>query len=287
MTRLPRPAARPTPPPSGGPLKTAAVVLVSCGLVWLLVSSTTPRPYPPRVSAPRPAAATQPMRPAELQAYVAERAVLGGAAVAEAASPASREVSVDLDPLPPVPPVVVPPPVPTVQVSARVNPVAEPRGAVATPAFTARSEHPHPSRDAAVADAISVARCKLAEKLQALDPPVTTLPSAEVVRRHADPAKDKVIRPTDDLIARGVSPDLVWAEVEVSGLSAAEVRELRAEGRLPAVGLLVLLPLLVAGAAHGFLRFDAWTKGYLTAAAAAVAVAVGVGGVLVLLATVR
>jgi hypothetical protein len=141
------------------------------------------------------------------------------------------------------------------------------------------SAAPHPTEADADADALQQARFRVAERLNALDPPVRAVPSAEHVRRHF--LRERTVRPLDpkarELLTEfpvGASGVYVDYEVEVT---AEQVRELRSQDRLSTS--LRVLAMIVGAAFAGFLflRVDDWTKGYLTSWLAVAAAALAGG----------
>ncbi|MFO0852766.1 MAG: hypothetical protein U0871_30015, partial [Gemmataceae bacterium] len=256
-----------------------------------------------RVSAPPAPTALRTLRPDRLQEHAADNAIVGGAVAALAARPAPDQADeerpsgplsfVQVQPAPPVPPAPPGTSVHTVHsaVRARVErPAADARSRQATKPLKVRSAYPHPTQEAALADALIVAQQALADQLQELDPPITGRPSAEFVRRHVRPTTGVPVLPTDDQRAAWANADLpadqMWVELEVNGLTVEEVRHLRAGDRLTTAGKAAAVPFVLALALFGFLRFDAWTKGYLTVALG-LGMAALAGGAVALIALVR
>jgi hypothetical protein len=223
-------------------------------------------------AAPRPVDARR-SSPKELRETTAVNGILAGAeagqrmlAPAPPAPPTPRDVIV-IAPKPPAPPEAA---------VASVRPAAGRTPDPRTPAIklAVRSQKPQPTEPRAVEDALQVARIELMKRLQELDPPVIAEPSmtamrTEYLKRHT------TVEPTDEMKAAwkadGLKGDRVWAEVDVE-VSDAQVQKLRAGGRVTDGLRVAGLLFAVALAAHGFLRLDAWTKGYLTGWLAAAAV---------------
>jgi hypothetical protein len=144
-----------------------------------------------------------------------------------------------------------------------------------------RSELPHNTKERATADALEVAQKLLAEQLRQLDPPITAVPEIWEIRdRYVRPGSTVEELPTQELkdewAAAKLNPNRVWVKFDVE-VSEDQLRQLRSEGRLMQGAGLGGLAFVLAGALCGFLRLDAYTKGYLTvglgAGAAVVAVA--------------
>lgn len=193
----------------------------------------------------------------------------------------------------PTPPVMPPPPpVPSsvdVVVVRPATPPADPKppsGVVIRERVSSRFAYPtEGERDA---DALEQAAIRIEQKLRELDPPVEYRPSAGVVRnefikRGSQEVRDPSPFEQAELAKSGYGEGRQYVEYTVE-VTADQVRELRAQGRV-----LVALRLLgavagVALAAFLFLRLDEWTKGYLTSwlAFAAVALAGGVAAALVI-----
>lgn len=131
-----------------------------------------------------------------------------------------------------------------------------------------RSEAPHSSEDRAIADAVEVGRLKLAEYLRTLDPPVADAPEAWVIRdQYVRPGSVEKILPTqaikDEWKAAKLNPERVWVKLDIE-VSEDQLRQLRAKGRLVDAGTAGGILLALTAVLFGFLRLDAWTKGYLT-----------------------
>jgi hypothetical protein len=142
------------------------------------------------------------------------------------------------------------------------------------------SENSYTNRDKALNDALNQAQAKIMQQLRLLEPPVMTRPSLAQIR-HDFVKRNEEKKPTEaektGWKAGGLDPNRVWVEIDVE-LTEAQVQKLRAGDRVSdgIRGAGVILALVAA--AYGFLRLDAWTKGYLTlwlalAAIAAVVIA--------------
>ncbi|MBM3980877.1 MAG: hypothetical protein FJ304_11440 [Planctomycetes bacterium] len=147
---------------------------------------------------------------------------------------------------------------------------------------------PYATEAEADEDAVAQARELVEKKLSELDPPLKHKPSLAEVRtefvrkdsrrvRHPDAAEKEAFA------QYGVTGNLVYVEYDVE-VTAEQVRELRAQGRVSA-GLRVMGALVaVALAGFLFLRADEWTKGYLTSwlALGAIALAAGAAAAVIL-----
>jgi hypothetical protein len=147
---------------------------------------------------------------------------------------------------------------------------------------------PYATETEADEDAVAQARELVEKKLSELDPPLKHKPSLAEVRtefvrkdsrrvRHPDAAEKEAFA------QYGVTGNLVYVEYDVE-VTAEQVRELRAQGRVSA-GLRVMGALVaVALAGFLFLRADEWTKGYLTSwlALGAIALAAGAAAAVIL-----
>lgn len=154
-----------------------------------------------------------------------------------------------------------------------------------------RSTDPHPTRDRAMTDALAVARDRLVLELRLQEPPITAVPTLDQIRAdYVRPDSIVEIHPTPeqraDWTSASLEPNRVWIELDVE-VSDEQLRHLRAADRFDLAGLGVGAVLIVVLALHGFLRLDAWTKGYLTWGLAIAAAAVGGAGIGTLLFLVR
>lgn len=198
-----------------------------------------------------------------------------------------------LPPVPPAPPAIVIDngrslvrvgPLPATEAVAAKAP-ARPQPAIKL--TKVRSDKPHPSPDLAKADALLMAQVDLVKALQRLDPPVNARPSLAAIRREYVRKDSEEVIPVSDqvkaeLVANGLDPNRVWVAFDVE-LSEQQVQALRAGERVNAgfqAGGVLFAVLL---AVYGFLRLDAWSKGYLTSWLAIGAVALVVVAALVVL----
>jgi len=249
---------------------------------------------------PRPPAAVRSsdvrrMSPPELQAFAADGGIAAGAKAGQEAV-ARHEI-------PPAPPAPLAPPAPNIpttkaqgpaqvvrinregaDVSVTVSATKPARAGARTgtpPVISLtgiKSDKPYPSKERATEDALTVAQMELTKALQKLDPPVTAKPSlstirSEYVRRDGVREVQPSAEDRKEWAARGLDPNRVWVTVDVE-VSESQVNNLRAGERVNTAfhyGAVVFAGLL---AAYGFLRLDAWTKGYLTSWLALGAVAV-------------
>jgi hypothetical protein len=179
---------------------------------------------------------------------------------------------------PPAPPAVPQPPAqPDEPVQA--NPPEEPtpprEKAVATktgpqPAIrlaAIRSGKPHPTKEQALADALTVARIELMKHLELLDPPVQARPTMVTMRSSYLKGEIREILPTDDekkvIRSSGLNANVRWVEIDLE-LSEDQVQRLRSSERVTDAFRVAALAFALVAALYGFLRLDQWTKGYLT-----------------------
>ena len=193
-------------------------------------------------------------------------------------------------PNPPMTPATPMPPAPAI--TARPDPEPIPKAFRGPGQVVIRekvsSDLPYFTESEAEESALLQAQKRVAELLSKLDPPVRYEPSLAVVKNEFVRKETRAIRkPTaaeqEEWKRLGYSPDRVFVEYEVV-VTADQVRELRSQDRVS--GALKVFGGLaaVALAAFLFLRFDEWTKGYLTSwlAFLAVALAVSAAAALVL-----
>ncbi len=131
-----------------------------------------------------------------------------------------------------------------------------------------RSDKPYANRGDAVQDARRVARQRLAEVLQSLDPPVQVLPSDAQIASDfvvANSAKDlPASQEHKDLWkASGLDPNLQWATVDVE-VSETQLRTLRAKQRLIDLGGILCGVFAALGLGYGVLKVDALAKNFFT-----------------------
>jgi hypothetical protein len=232
------------------------------------------------------------MSPHRLQTYAADKGVLGGAAAAQKELAAAH-------PAPPGAPDLNR----TVPVNANLSrdrghaeavavvsdrPGGESVPGSQTPAIRlhVRSHGAHTSKEQALNDAVIVAQEQIKEALKSLDPPVNVKPSWEKVRyQYLKPESVKEVQPSeadkDAWKAANLDTSRVWVDIDVE-VSEDQVRELRADHRVGTAGWVGAVGFLLVLALYGFLRLDAWTRGYLTTGLA-VGIAVAVGAAVVLL----
>jgi hypothetical protein len=218
---------------------------------------------------PRPQPMAE-MRPSRLQAHATESGVAGGAAAAK------KELDTQ--------------PVKKSSPPAPEPPAAAPKDPSAAPIRLTKVRGATPQSTEALAedDALLAARDRLVEAFEAQNPPITHKPTVEEVRRrYLKPGSAKVVDPnTIDPEVRNTwkraKPDHeTWVEVDVE-VSHDQLRDLRSDDRLGAAGGLAAAAFVVLAALYGFLRVDAWTKGYLTGGLALAAAAAAGGGVALL-----
>jgi hypothetical protein len=248
------------------------------------------------------AADTNRMSPKELTTFSAVSGVLAGAkagkddaahakAEADRLAAHAKAQPPAVAPAPPVPPVPAAPAPPAVAVQTgqaviHVGPnrMTEPRVVAKVPAprrpavsLAVKSDSPHKTKEDALRDALQVAQLELMKEFQKLDPPVHAKPSLASIRGEYL-RKDGVheVAASDAQKAEwkqsGVEPDRMWVRLDIE-VSEDQVQRLRAGERVSTAfqGGAVLFAVLLA--AYGFLRLDAWTKGYLTSWLAIAAVA--------------
>ena len=231
----------------------------------------TPPPAPARMSN---------MSASKLQNYAADSGIVGGAAAADKALAARPAFSPNEEPGPNR----------TVAVSATVprhadaaRPVVNLSPGKPKPAIKlhVKSDKPYPSKDMALNDALIKAGLELREALRTLDPPVETQPGwmkvkADYLRpetvRYIEPTPEQKQAWAEDGDGRIDDTNRYWAEIDVE-VSDEQVRELRSEGRVGTGGLVAAVGFVLVLALFGFLRLDAWTRGYLTGGLAVAAVA--------------
>jgi len=232
----------------------AAVISTSTGSTRRKAHTIAPPPAPERMAG---------MSPRRLQAHAADNAVLGGANAGQKEVAALRQAE-------------------KVEAAVPVNAVAEPAVVAATPhtpeptpgrhqpaiKFRVRSENVYTSKEKALADALIVARLRLAEKLRALEPPVNTLPTTDQIRaEYLRPDSVVEIQPPADLKKEladaHLDPNGVFVEADVE-VTDDQVRQLRSVSRLEKTGMVSGAAFVLALGLFAFLRLDGWTKGYLT-----------------------
>ncbi len=139
-----------------------------------------------------------------------------------------------------------------------------------------RSDKPYTNRNDAIQDAHRVARQRLAEVLQSLDPPIRVLPSDEQIAGEyisASSAKDiPASQEIKDLWkSNNLETNRQWATVDVE-ISEPQLRTLRAKQRLIDLGWILGAVFGALGLGYGVLKLDALAKNYFTKSAAPVVV---------------
>ena len=135
-----------------------------------------------------------------------------------------------------------------------------------------RSEKAYTRREESIDDARRVARQRLAEVLQSLDPPIRVLPSdAQIADDYivANSARDIPATPDtkEAWKAGGVDPNRQWATLDLE-VSESQLRTLRAKQRLIDLGWILGAIAAALGLGYGALKLDALAKNYFTKAAA-------------------
>jgi len=130
-----------------------------------------------------------------------------------------------------------------------------------------RSEKAYTNRADAIQDAQRVARQRLAEVLQSLDPPIQVLPSDEQIAGEyiaANSAKDVAATQEikDAWKASGLDANRQWATVDIE-VSESQVRSLRAKQRLIDLGWILGAIAASLGLGYGVLKLDTLAKNYL------------------------
>ncbi|CAN5606953.1 hypothetical protein BH11PLA2_BH11PLA2_06420 [soil metagenome] len=141
-----------------------------------------------------------------------------------------------------------------------------------------RSDKPQATREKAITDALQVAQYEIVKQLKQLEPPVTAKPSLTAIRHEYLKGNSvREVMPDDklkeDWKANRLDPNRMWVEIDVE-LTESQVQQLRSRDRIDdgfrGASILFALVLTV----YGFLRLDAFTKGYLTLWLAIAAVAI-------------
>jgi hypothetical protein len=242
----------------------------------------SPPPAPARLSG---------MPASKLQTYASESGIAGGAAAAEkalAALPPPDEIG---DPTRTVP-VNVPVNVPVPPQADAARPIVDVSPGKPKPAIKirVRSDKPYPNKDLALSDALVKAGVEIHAALREQDPPIEVRPGWEKVKTHyLRPETVRFIEATPEQKqawaeqsgGRIDDTNRYWAQLEVE-VSDEQVRDLRSEQRVGATGVVAAVGFVLVLALFGFLRLDAWTKGYLTGGLA-VAVVAAAGAVVALL----
>jgi len=235
-------------------LSAAAAVVVA--LVNTSHSSREPVPPPP----PEPMAK---MSPKKLQSHASDNGVMGGAHAADK----TMAVSISRT---------------TTESTVAIQPDSLGHGPTGVKFVHIRSTFPHPSKEKALNDALAIARDKVIEYLRNLDRPVLAEPTLEDIRtKYMNPESIVEVKPTEaeqeDLKSAKLEADRVWVEIDVE-VTEDHIRELRSQERTTSAGWIGAAAFLLLGSLVAFLRFDAWTKGYLTTILALSAAALAGGG---------
>jgi len=214
---------------------------------------------------PRPEPLSK-MSAKRLQLHSADNGVMGGARAAEQTMTVSITTTTDRAPS------ITPDPINDSTTSARFARI--------------RSETPHKTKDKAMSDALEVARQKIVDHLKQLDPPVVAAPTIDDVRhKYLKPESVVEVLPTENVKAAWVEsklePNRMWVEIDVE-VTDDHVRELRAKDRFGSIGWVAAGAFVLLTALFGFLRVDAWTRGYLTTILAVVAAGLAGGGLALL-----
>ena len=140
-----------------------------------------------------------------------------------------------------------------------------------------RSDKAYTSRADAVADAQRVARQRLAEVLQSLDPPIRVLPSDEqIAADYVSPASIKDVAPSQEVKelwkASSLDTNRQWATVDIE-VSETQLRNLRGKQRLIDLGWILGGVFGVLGLGFGALKLDSLAKNLFTKSAAPAAAA--------------
>lgn len=243
----------------------------------------SPPPAPARMSG---------MSASKLQDYAADRGIVGGAVAAEKAL-AARPTHPDRidDPNRAVPVSVAVPRHPEpVAVAGRPAVDLSPGKPKPVIKLQVKSDKPYPNKDMALNDALITAGGKIRDALRELNPPIENRPGWEKVKaEYLRPESVRYIEPTPEQKqawaeqGEGRIDDVnrYWAEIDVE-VTDEQVRELRSEGRVGTTGLVAAVGFVLVLALFGFLRLDAWTRGYLTGGLA-VAVVAAAGAAVALL----
>lgn len=125
----------------------------------------------------------------------------------------------------------------------------------------------------AKADALAVARGRLAQELGGLTP------AMEVI------GEPRTVEPSEEakatLAKQGLESSRKWVVVDVQTSDDA-IRAERGKQRFGKIALWVGVAFLTLLTGYGFLRLDMWTKGYLTTSLVVIAVVVLTGGITLL-----
>lgn len=134
-----------------------------------------------------------------------------------------------------------------------------------------RSDKAYTNRNHAIQDAQRVARQRLAEVLQSLDPPIRVLPSDEqIAADYVSPTSIKDVAPPQDVKelwkANNLETNRQWATVDIE-VSESQLRTLRGKQRLIDLGWILGGVFGVLGLGFGALKLDSLAKNYFTGTA--------------------
>ena len=135
-----------------------------------------------------------------------------------------------------------------------------------------RSDKAYTNRNDAIQDAQRVARQRLAEVLESLDPPIRVLPSDEqIAADYVSPTSIKDVAPPPDVKelwkANNLETNRQWATVDIE-VSESQLRTLRGKQRLIDLGWILGSVFGVLGLGFGALKLDSLAKNYFTKSAA-------------------
>ncbi len=147
-----------------------------------------------------------------------------------------------------------------------------------------RSEGAYRKREEAIADACRVARVRLADVFQGLQPRIDWLPPDFAIQNEYMLANSvREIAPDSDTkarwVANGLESDRMWVEVDIE-VSEDQLRTLRSKQRITSISWYVggLFAFLLAWLL--FLKLDGYTKGYLTYTLFTIAIVASAGIIL-------
>lgn len=232
------------------------VVALVVAAVAVVRISDRPSAQPPR--AVRPLAS---LRAKDLQEQAVEQAILGGARAGKEAIVAQRAAALNAQ-------------IGLTDAGDTLAP--EPRLEKTDRGYRvlgAWSEKPYVlprDEEEAKADALAVARARLAQELRGLTPALEVIGEPRTVEPSAE-AKEKLAK-------QGLESGRRWVVVDVQTSDEA-IRAERGKQRFGSIALWVGVAFLTLLTGYGFLRLDMWTKGYLTTSLVVLAVLV-LGGLL-------
>lgn len=162
-----------------------------------------------------------------------------------------------------------PPEVPALPLTVREKSIAA-RNAGLQPAIKLtgiKSRNPHPTKEQALADALTVARTELMRQLDQLEPPIHTRPSMVTMRSNYLKGEIREVVPSEDekqaIRKEGQNANVRWVEIDLE-LTEDHVQRLRSAERVTDSFRVAAMLFALVAALYGFLRLDQWTKGYLT-----------------------